>query len=752
MIAAPASIQAAPGFRREFSLESGHGEVVAASLSATAQGLVEVTVNGASVSSDVMTPGWSSYEWRLRYQTWEIGSLLAKENCVAAVVGNGWYLGNLGFHGGTSLYGSRRALWLHLVVRYEDGHEQRVVTDPTWQCVSTRVLADDLYNGQVIDARIDDVMWRLPGVTQKEPSPAVVMPSDAARLVPYLGPPVRRQEDVRAVEVLDSRYGFILDFGQNLVGWLRLAVQGDEGAEISVRHAELLDAGELFVRPLRGAEATDRFILSGAADAFEPTFTFHGFRYAEITGWPGTSEELLESVRAVVVHSQLPRTGTFECSDPRLNQLHSNIVWSTKGNFLDLPTDCPQRDERLGWTGDIAVFAPTAAYLFDVESLLADWLLDLAAEQASAGGTVPLTVPDISKYEPDNPMNGVLYSVAEPVVGLWNDAAVWVPWALYRAYGRSSVLAQQYSSISDYVRRIARNLTPKHVADGEVQLGDWLDPDAPIDAPWESKARADVVATACFFRSAAIAVEIAFILGHDQDAAEFAALRDKLKLAFKTEFVSGGLIASDAPTVYALALHFGLLGARDRPAAAARLADLVERNNFRISTGFAGTPFIADALSESGYADHAYRLLLNEENPSWLYAVEQGATTIWERWDSVLPDGSPNPSGMASLNHYALGAIGDWIHRHCAGISPAAPGYAEVSIAPVPGGGLTWARATLDSPHGHIRVAWNTDGNLFQLEVDVPTNVVAHVTLPGEAISTLMRDGGARTFITVLSS
>ena len=553
---------------------------------------------------------------------------------------------------------------------------------------------------------------------------------DPALLQPYIGPPVTRQETLAPQRIWTSPSGrTLVDFGQNLVGWLRLTVTGPSGAEIRLRHAEVLEDDELGTRPLRDAQATDRFVLSGGQDVFEPTLTFHGFRYAEVSGWPvETMGELgPDHLEAVVVHSELRRTGTFECSDDLLNQFHRNVVWGTKGNFLDLPTDCPQRNERLGWTGDIAAFAPSAAYLFDVGPFLSDWLVDLALEQEHADGMVPFVVPDVLKKQP------APGEFPDPdSTAIWSDAAVWVVWALWQAYGDRSVLERQYDSMASHVRRVEGLLSPAGLWDGSFQFGDWLDPDAPPDAPWQAKADSGVVATACLYRSATIVAEAAELLGRTEDAAGFRDLATRTRAAFDEHYVGDdGVILSDCATVYALAIVFGLLDDGRSAAAGKRLAQLVSDAGYRISTGFAGTPFVTDALTLTGHLDDAYRLLLQRECPSWLYSVTMGATTVWERWDSMLPDGTINPGEMTSFNHYALGAVADWMHRTVAGIAPLEPGYAAVRIAPRPGGDLTWCRAGLDTAHGRVEVAWELADGALTVTTTVPEGVRGVLSLEG---------------------
>jgi len=551
---------------------------------------------------------------------------------------------------------------------------------------------------------------------------------DVNRLEPYLGPPVRRQEVRRPERIWTSPAGAtLIDFGQNLVGWLRLTVQGERGSSVTVRHAEVLGHDELGVRPLRSARASDTFVLSGDVDTFEPTKTFHGFRYAEISGWPG--ELTADQIEAVVVHSDLRRTGTFECSDDLLNQLHRNVVWGLRGNFLDVPTDCPQRDERLGWTGDIAAFAPTAAYLYDVSGFLSDWLADLDAEQRHADGLVPFVVPDVLKYV-DAPSD----FPAPESTAVWSDAAVWVPWALWQAYADRDALERHYPAMQAHARRVEGLLSETAVWDTGFQFGDWLDPTAPPDDPIKAKADNGVVATACYHRTLRQVAAAAELLGRSDDSHYFSALADRVRSAFQKHYVDGeGRILSDCPTVYALAIEFDLLDDLDRERAGRRLAELVRSNGFHIATGFAGTPFVTDALTNTGHLDEAYSLLLQRECPSWLYPVTMGATTIWERWDSMLPDGSINPGEMTSFNHYALGAVADWMHRTIGGIAPLEPGYAKVLVAPRPGGGLTWARSGLDSPNGRIEVAWAAIDDRIEIDVTVPDGVTATVRLPDRA-------------------
>lgn len=741
MITPEQDFDGAPLLRKEFTLEQGHGGIVKATLRATAFGVYEAFINGVPVSEDVLSPGWSSYEWRLRYRSYDVTALVGPATVIGVELGNGWYRGRLAWHGMSNLYGNELGFFGQLDIEFDDGHIQSIASDTSWQAGPSATTFNDLYDGQTIDARRRQKDWAEPGFSPGTDWTGVrELAFDGGRLAEPVGPPVVRAGVVRPVEIFTSPSGkTLVDFGQNLVGWLRFTVQGEAGQAITVRHAEVLEDGELGVRPLRSAKAADTFILSGGEDSFEPTKTFHGFRYAEITGWPGElTEDVLE---AVVVHSDLERTGTFECSNELVNQLHRNIVWGLRGNFLDLPTDCPQRDERLGWTGDIAVFAPTAAYLYDVKDFLQDWLLDLAAEQKAQDGLVPITVPDALKYCPQPAEFPAPESSA-----LWSEASVWVPWALWEAYGDLGVLRNQFDSMASHTRRVEGLLSTSGLWDSGFQFGDWLDPDAAPDQPWAAKADTGVVATACMYRTARITAQAAALLGKHDDEAYFEALAARVRASFAEHYVAAdGTIRSDCTTVYALAIAFDILLTPElREFAGNRLAELVRDNNYRVSTGFAGTPFITHALTDTGHVDEAYRLLLEEGCPSWLYPVTMGATTVWERWDSMLPDGTINPGEMTSFNHYALGAVADWMHKAIGGIRPLAPGYAKVLIAPQPGAGIDWATTSLETPHGEVRVEWKHDGGTFRLEATVPDGVAADVVLPdGERHAV---EGGTHSF------
>ena len=697
----------APVVRGEFEV---HGPVASARLYTTALGVYEASLNGTRVGDEVLAPGWTTYKNRLCYQSFDVTGLLVQGvNTLQALLGNGWYRGQLTWLKRRAVYGDRLAYLAQLEVSYHDGSVQRVVSDDSWEAAESGVLEDDLYDGQTTDLRAGaSGPW----------SPVETVEWDFTTLVGPEGPPTRRLMTLPALELSTSPSGKLLvDFGQNLVGWVHLTVHGaPEGQQVTVRHAEVLEDGELSTRPLRQAKATDNYILKGDdEEVLEPSFTFHGFRYAEVDGLDRSD---IIQVEAVVVGSDLARTGWFESSDGALNRLHENVVWGMRGNFLTIPTDCPQRDERLGWTGDIQVFSPTASSLFDCAGFLCSWLADLAAEQRE-DGNVPLVVPNILPEDPP--------------IAVWGDAACVVPWVLYERFGDVGILARQWESMRCWVDCEARHAGDDFLWTGQFQLGDWLDPTAPPDDPAAAKADSDVIATACFAHSADIVSRAASVLGDAEAAEHYGSLAGRVRQAFADNYVTtAGRVLSDAPTVYALAIAWSLLPSeRQRAGAGRRLAELVRLNGHRMSTGFAGTPFVLDALVQSGYSEDAYRLLFQRDVPSWLYAVAMGATTIWERWDAMLPDRSINPDWMTSFNHYAFGAVADFLHRVVAGLAPGEPGYRSIIVKPVPGRALTSAGVRKVTPYGLAEVAWRRDAGRFVLDLRVPQSTMASVFLPG---------------------
>jgi alpha-L-rhamnosidase len=711
----------APYLRREFELKNN---IQSARLYITALGLYEAELNGQVVGNQVFSPGWTVYDQRLRYQTFDVTAQLQPgKNAFGAILGDGWFRGRIGFGGGQrNSYGKSLALLAQLEVAYTDGSTERIVTDENWRTATGPILLSGIYDGETYDARLEKPGWSMPGFDDQNWSGVRFVEWNLSALEAPLGPPVRRIQRISPISIHKSPTGkTIVDFGQNLVGRLSIKVSGSSGHTVTLRHAEVLENGELGTRPLRFAEATDHYTLKGAeVETWEPRFTFHGFRYAEVNNWPGAFD--LSAMEAVVLHSDMEPTGWFECSNPLLNQLHKNVVWGMRGNFLDVPTDCPQRDERLGWTGDLEVFSPTAAYLYDVSGLLQSWLQDLAADQRKSGGAVPHVIPNVLGRNSAG-------------AAAWADAATVVPMVLYQRFGDAQILADQFESMCAWVDFISSAATDGVLWDKGFQFGDWLDPTAPPDKPAQARTDKAIVASAYFVHSADLVTKAAEILGYIEAREKYAQLAAAARAAFVREYVTAaGRLMSDAETAYALALVFDLLPtAEQRQHAGARLADLVRESGYHIRTGFVGTPIICDALCQTGHHLAAYRLLLQQENPSWLYPVTMGATTIWERWDSMLPDGSINPGEMTSFNHYALGAVADWMHRTIGGLAPLEPGYQRLEIKPRPGGGLTHAKARHITPYGAAESAWKIENGNFTLDVSVPANSTALVTLPGSA-------------------
>jgi alpha-L-rhamnosidase len=713
-----------PVLRRTFATTD---QPVRARLYATAHGVFEIEINGQRVGDEALAPGYTDYHERLVYSTFDVTPLIRPgENVIGVRLADGWFRGRFG--PGIDNYGSRISAIAQLEMEGVDGERNIVVTDGDWFAAMSGIQSSSLYDGEHFDARAELRGWSSLASQAGDWTPVRVDELPAAELVAPDGPPIRATREVAPVATWTAPSGArLVDFGQNLVGRVRLQVHGRAGDVVHVRHAEVLEHGEICVRPLRSARATDTYVLAGeGAEAWEPIFTLHGFRYAELTGTSTTVTDA--KVTAVVYHTDLEPTGSFESSDPLLNKLHQNIVWSLRGNFVGIPTDCPQRDERYGWTGDLQLFAPTASFLYDCSGMLRGWLRDLALEQ-SPDGVVPWIVPAFGSDAESAP---TLYQPA----ALWGDAAVLVPWALYRQFGDRRILEDQYPSARAWVDMVARRTGDSHLWTTGHQFGDWLDPAAPPESPDEATTDRYLVATAYHAHSARTLAAIAEAIGESADAQRFSALADSVAEAFRGHFGEGdGRLTSDTQTAYALALTFGLYSdPRHVNVAQDRLVKLIEENGYRIGTGLAGTAAVADALSGAGRTDVAYRLLLEKECPSWLYTVIMGATTIWERWDSMLPDGSVNPGEMTSFNHYALGAIGDWMHRVVAGVEPIEPGYRSIRFRPRPGGGLTSASARHESPYGETSIRWRIEDETLRVVVTVPVGATGIVDLPGQAI------------------
>jgi len=717
---------------REITL-AGSPRIASARLYVTSLGLNEVEVNGRRVGDAYLRPGWTAYGSRLQYDTYDVTALVRSGvNVIGATLGDGWFRGRLGWDGKRNLYGNSLALRAQLVVRYSDGTSQTIGTDSTWKASTGPILLSDIYDGETYDARLEKTGWSSPSYDDASWRGVRTMDGVKMALVAPVGPPVRRMREITPVKVIRTPAGeTVVDFGQNMVGWVRLRARGPAGTVIRMRHAESLDkAGNFYVTNLRGARQTVTYTMKGGGvETFEPHFTFQGFRYVAVEGYPGTPDST--SLTGIVAYSDMAPTGTFESSNALVNRLQQNIVWGQRGNFVDVPTDCPQRDERLGWTGDAQVFAPTAAFNMDVSGFFAKWLGDVAADQLP-NGAVPFVVPNVmAKMGP-----GAAGSTG------WADVATIAPWTMFRAYGDTSFLVRQYPSMRAWVEYGRAQAGETYIWSKGFHFGDWLafattDPDYP-----GATTEKDLIATAYLAHSADIVSRAAEVLGKREDAAKYRALFENVRAAFQHEFLTqSGRITSSTQTAYVMALDFDLVPDSLRAKAAGHLADDVKRMG-HLTTGFLGTPALTRMLSDNGYLKEAYGLLLREEYPSWLYEVKQGATTVWERWDGLRPDSSFQDAGMNSLNHYAYGAVGDWLYRTVAGLNddPAEPGYRHVIVRPRPGPGFNFAKATLMTPYGVASSGWRIENGRMTVTVRVPPNAHATVVLPGARLESV-REG-----------
>lgn len=714
----------APLLRKGFAL-SLKKRIKQARLYASAMGLYEMHLNGKRVGDEYFTPGWTAYDFRFQYQTYDVTGLLKPgANCLGAMLGDGWFRGHMAFAGKRNNYGDKVALLAQLVVTYSDGAQEIIGTDETWKASTGAVLMSDIYDGETYDARLEKEGWDTTTYDGKDWNGATTIEAPHAKLVASAAPRVMKIEEIKAVKVLHTPAGdAVVDLGQNMVGWVKFRVTAPAGTTITLRHAEVLDKdGNFYTENLRAAKQTIRYITRGAGpEEFEPHFTFQGFRYVAVSGWPG--EVKPEDFTGVVAHSAIERTGEFETSNPMLNQLEHNILWGQKGNFLEVPTDCPQRDERLGWTGDAQIFAPTASFNFETVEFYEKWLKDLALDQQD-DGSVPHVIPNILSHTTRK---------GDSASAGWADVAVVVPWTVYQAFGDRRVLEEQYPSMKAWVEYMRKQAGDKYLYNTGFTFGDWLAfATTNSDYPGATTDK-DFIETAYFARSTELLAKTAAVLGKNEDAADYEALEQKIKSAFLREFVTpNGRLSSNTQTAYTLALTFNLLPESMRAEAAERLAADVRKFD-HLTTGFLGASNLTWALSDSGHLDEAYMLLNRTEYPSWLYPITKGATTIWERWDGIKEDGTFQNPGMNSFNHYAYGAIGLWMYGVIAGIriDEARPGYKHILIAPRPGGGLTYARASIDSVYGRVSSDWQIVSGVLKLKVEVPPNTTATVNLPG---------------------
>ncbi|KAK4865683.1 hypothetical protein LT330_009116 [Penicillium expansum] len=726
-------------FRKEFVLPGGVISVRRARLYITAFGVYRAYLNGSRIGDHEMAPGWTSYHNRLAYQVFDVDSLVYQHgsNVLSVEVAEGWYAGRLGFGGGKRhIYGDRMAVMAQLEVGGLAGGRFQVVSDTSWKCHPSPIVKSEIYNGELYDARAEVADWHQhgPRYCDTDWEDVSVLDFPRARLYAPNAPPARTTEILTPRKIIITPSGRnILDFGQNLVGKLLIhSMTLPLNATVSFTHAEVMDDnGELGTRPLRGAQCVDTIISSGQSFIdWSPKFTFHGFRFVQVDRWdPRTEPSWQSNIRALVIHTDFKRTGQFECSNPAINQLHQNACWSMRGNFLSIPTDCPQRDERLGWTGDIQVFGPSATFLYDSISMLSEWMEDVACEQSDHHGVPPLVVPNI--------LDHVWPSIPQ---ALWGDVVIILPWILYQSSGDADILRRQYPSMTLWLNEgVCRG--EDGLWDPELwQLGDWLDPQAPPDEPGDCRTSGTLVADAYLVHVTSLMAKIASILERETDITHYSCKAKRLRALFQDKYITlSGLIVGDSQTAYSLAIVFGLLSTQQQLATARyQLAMRVRMAKFRVATGFAGTPLVLRALTDTGNLSLAYRMLLEDRCPSWLYPISMGATTIWERWDSMLPNGSINPGEMTSFNHYALGSVVNWLHETVGGLRPLEPGWKTALVFPQPGGSLTHSAVSYESIYGRWSCQWSIghdtdrDGALkFCLDLTVPPNCQAVVKVKG---------------------
>ncbi len=742
IVGGPRTMAPSPYLRKVF--DTGK-PIRAARLYITALGLYEAHVNGQPVTTDAFRPGWTDYRKRVQYQTYDVTDLLRQgDNTVGVILGDGWYCGHVAWTE-RQRCGDRPKLLAQLRVDFQDGESTVIATDETWRCSAGPILAGDLLMGEEYDARLEMQGWAATGFDDSAWRGVLVFDDPGIDINASASPPVRPVKELTPVDVRHigrSRAGaaYIVDLGQNMVGVIRLKVKGPAGRTIRLRYAEMLDDnGQLYTANLRGARATDYYTLKGdGEEVYQPRFTFHGFRYVELTGME--DEPDAGTLTGIVLQSDTPETGSFECSDDLVNRLQRNIQWGQRGNFLEVPTDCPQRDERLGWTGDAQVFVRTACFNMDVAGFFAKWAADLEDSQGD-DGRIPQVAPNVGYTNNDG----------GPA---WAEAHVICPWTMYQCFGDTRILERHYDSMArfvDYLKQTSRGYIRCYDGyEGWHGYGDWLAIDAPDTAPDKGPTPKTLIGTAYYARAVEIMAAAARVLGRDEDVARYERHHAAVVDAFQREFITPDtMVVGHTQTGYLLALGFDLVPEEKRAAALERLVGRFAERGWRLSTGFVGAVMIAPVLSRMGRTDLAYRVFMRHDYPGWLYSVLQGATTMWERWNSYTKDRGFGHVGMNSFNHYAYGAIGEWLYATVAGLDTDTDdvGFKRLVIAPEPGGGLTHASASLDSPYGPASSAWRLDGDRFTLEITVPANTTAAVTVPaagdvtegGEALT--KRDG-----------
>lgn len=689
-----------PAFSKEFSLS---GKLDRARLVITALGVYEAQINGQRVGDFVLAPGWTSYYKRLQYQEYDVTELLEENNHISVSVGRGWYHSRMPGWMSTpyqkGLIERPLGMLAQLELCYQDGRTETIGTDESWTVAETGTRFSEIYDGEVFDDGA-----RAAGENAVETFDG---PSDT--LIPQAGEKIRETERVAAARIFTTPKGeTVVDFGQNVTGYVEVTVDAKAGEKVSLSHAEVLDKeGNFYTENYRSAKAQFLYTCQDGLQSWHPHFTFYGFRYIRVDEFPGGPAAVKpDSFTAIVLHSDMKRTGTLSCSNPFLNKLFDNIIWGQRGNFLDVPTDCPQRDERLGWTGDAQVFVRTACLNYDAERFFTKWLGDMAADQRE-NGYVGHVIPDLLQ-SPD-------------ASAAWGDAATICPWTVYLTYGNPQILKNQFACMKGWVQYITNSTKEQYLWIGGTHYGDWLGLDAPSGS-YKGSSRDDFIASAYYAYSTSLVIKAGKALG--EDVSEYETLYQNIVAAFRKSFPT-----YTTQTECVLAAHFHL--AEDCQAAADQLAKMVISAGTRLQTGFVGTPYLLHVLGTYGYAELAYSLLLREEYPSWIYPVTKGATTIWEHWDGVMEDGGFWSADMNSFNHYAYGSVADWVYSAAAGINPVeeAPGFAKIRFSPIPDRRLDWLKATLETRHGHVESQWKKDGELWRYEIVTP--VEAEIVIDG---------------------
>jgi alpha-L-rhamnosidase len=706
-----------PMLRKDFQLKD---KIKKARLYVTSLGMYEAFLNGKKVTDAVFTPGWTTYKKRLQYQTYDVTELLNEgKNAMGVRLGDGWFRSRIGWVKGYNRYGMKLvALLSQLEIEYKNGETETIISDENWKVNTGAVLFSTLYDGEIYDARLAREGWTEANYDDKNWKPVNILNYKRTTLLPQEGNWIKKIKTIKAQRLIKTPKGeTVIDFGQNLVGWVKFRIKGERGRTVKIYHGEALTKkGNFYNANMRTAKTRVEYRLRGGeAETYEPHFTFFGFRYIKLKNFP--SDIQLNDFEAVVIHSDMPQTGSFECSDTLVNRLQKNIEWSQRGNFLDILTDCPQRDERLGWTGDAQVFASTACFNFQTANFFTKWLHDLKEDQHE-NGNVPYAIPDVLRKAGSSG---------------WGDAAVIVPYTLYLKYGDQRILEDQYESMKKWLT-YSKTLSKNWIVTKGSQFGDWL---AFVNKKKpQSKSGftdKDLIATAFFAYSTDLASKVATILGKNSDAKKYQSQFQTIKKAFQNEYVTpNGRLSSHSQTAYILALQFNLLEDKQKTNAVEYLVELIRKRKNHLSTGFLGTPYICHVLTQNGYSNVAYQLLLQKSYPSWLYPTTRGATTIWERWDGIQTDSLFASKKLNSFNHYAYGAVGDWMYKTITGINenPQIPAYKHIILRPEPSDSLTFAKAIYQSLYGEIQSSWTRKKRKVNYRFVIPPNTTATLYLP----------------------